>query len=246
MDLRKPRKKISNDRKMALGYIRVSTDKQTKGLSLQNQKKTIRKYASLHNLHLQKIFSDNGSARKITSRPGLIDLLHTVKDKNLDAVIVYRLDRMFRNTKDALNIIEKFKRHGVAFHSFTEKIDTESPQGRFFLTILASFATMERELISERIKDVLKSKRERKELISGNPPYGYDVFEIKNRKGKTVRKLIENSKEQRRIRKMIKLYKKGLTYGQISDELKRLRYKTKTGNKNWHYMSVRKIVQRYS
>lgn len=246
MDRKKPRRKIPNDRKTALGYIRVSTDKQTTGFSLQNQKKTIRKYASLHNLHLLKIFSDNGSARKITSRPGLIDLLRTVKDNNIDAVIVYRLDRMFRNTKDALNIIEEFKQHGVAFHSFTEKIDTDSPQGRFFLTILASFATMERELISERIKDVLNSKRERMELISGNPPYGYDVIEIKNRMGKTVRKLIENSKEQRRIRKMIQLSEKGLTYGQISDELKRLQYETKTGNQNWHYMSVRKIIQRYS
>jgi hypothetical protein len=54
------------------------------------------------------------------------------------------------------------------------------------------------------------------ELVSGNPPYGYDVIEIKNRAGKTVRKLIENSKEQRRIRKMIQLSKKGLTYGQMA------------------------------
>jgi len=238
------RREISKGKKAALGYIRVSTEKQTEGLSLHNQKNTIRQYANLHHLNLIKIFSDKGSARKIAGRPGLIDLLCMVKKESIDAVIVYRLDRMFRNTKDALNIIEEFKKHKAAFHSFTEKIDTDSPQGVFFLTILASFATMERQLIAERIKDVLNSKRERNELISHIPPYGYDVTEIKNGSGKTIKKLIENSKEQRRIRKMLLLREQGLTYEQIADELKRLRYRTKTGNRKWNYMSVRKIVQR--
>jgi len=245
MDHEIQKRKSSNHPKEALGYIRVSTDKQREGLSLQNQKNTIRQYVKLHHLNLVKIFSDNGSARKIANRSGLNALLDMTKEKNINAVIVYRLDRMFRNTKDALNVIEKFKKYGVAFHSFTENIDTSSPQGMFFLTILASFATMERELISERIKDVLNTKRKRNELISGIPPYGYNVIELKNRKGKSVKKLIENPIEQRRIKKILKLDKQGLTYGQISKELKRLRYRTKTGNRDWNNMSVRKIIIRH-
>lgn len=237
--------KVQNGGKRAVGYVRVSTDKQAEGLSLQNQRKTICQYSDLHGFKLSEIFSDNGSGKNIKGRLGLLELLKSVETEKVHTVIVYRLDRMFRNTKDALDIIEKLNKKNVSFHSFTEKIDTESPQGRFFLTILASFATMEREIISDRIKDVLHSKRERNELISHIPPYGYDVTVVKTVDGKLVKKLIENPKEQRGIEEMVCLHQMGLTYGQIADDLRKLGYKTKTGKRNWNYMSVRKIVQRY-
>ena len=95
------RREISKGKKTALGYIRVSTEKQTEGLSLHNQKNTIRQYANLHHLNLIKIFSDKGSARKIAGRPGLIDLLCMVKKENIDAVIKRQREKLRSVAKTA-------------------------------------------------------------------------------------------------------------------------------------------------
>jgi DNA invertase Pin-like site-specific DNA recombinase len=100
---------------------------------------------------------------------------------------------------------------------------------------------MERDVISERIRDNLKMKKIRGEKTGGDVPYGYDAY-IKDYLKRNAKKvplyaLTENKQEQRRIRKMKKLRNLGLSYRAIADELNRLRYKTKTGKK-WAAMTV--------
>jgi hypothetical protein len=89
-------------------------------------------------------------------------------------------------------------------------------------------------------------KRLRGEKTGGNVPYGYDSY-IKGYVKRDSKKvplyaLKENKQEQRRIRKMKKLRNQGLSYGAISEELNRLRYKTKTGKK-WTAMTVKRIIE---
>jgi site-specific DNA recombinase len=231
----------------SVGYVRVSTAEQAKkGISLKNQKMRIRRYAEDNELTIIEICEDSGiSGSKIENRPGMRQLIDLINDKKVEAVVSYKLDRLFRNASDAITTLNWLKEKKVAFHSITEKIDTTTPFGKFFVGITALYAEMERDVLSERIRDNLKMKKLRGEKTGGNVPYGYDSYikEYVKRDSKNVPlyALTENKQEQRRIRKMKKLRNRGMSFGAISDELNRLRYKTKTGKK-WAAMTVKRII----
>jgi site-specific DNA recombinase len=231
----------------SVGYVRVSTAEQAKkGISLKNQKMRIRRYAEDNELTIIEICEDSGiSGSKIENRPGMRQLIDLINDKKVEAVVSYKLDRLFRNASDAITTLNWLKEKKVAFHSITEKIDTTIPFGKFFVGITALYAEMERDVLSERIRDNLKMKKLRGEKTGGNVPYGYDSYikEYVKRDSKNVPlyALTENKQEQRRIRKMKKLRNRGMSFGAISDELNRLRYKTKTGKK-WAAMTVKRII----
>jgi site-specific DNA recombinase len=233
--------------KNAVGYVRVSTAEQAKkGISLKNQKMRIRRYAEDNDLKIIEICEDIGiSGGKIENRPGIMHLIDLINGKKAEAVVGYKLDRFFRNASDAISTLDWLKGKKIAFHSITEKIDTTTPLGKFFVGITALYAEMERDVLSERIRDNLRMKKLRGEKTGGHVPYGYDSYikEYVKRDGKQVPlyALAENKQEQRRIRKMKKLRDQGLSYGAISSELNRLRYKTKTGKK-WTAMTAKRTI----
>jgi DNA invertase Pin-like site-specific DNA recombinase len=161
----------------AIGYIRVSTEEQVRGgVSLDMQRSKIEAYTSLEEMELVEIIADEGlSGCSIKGRPGVQKVLQMVRERRVDAVIIYKLDRLARNTAEALDIARLLDRKGVALHSITEKLDTQSAVGRFFFTLMASLAEMERELIGERIRAAMQRKREKGESCSGNAPYGFQI-----------------------------------------------------------------------
>jgi site-specific DNA recombinase len=159
----------------AIGYARVSTEEQAReGVSLDNQEAKIRAYAEVHDLNLIDVIRDEGISGKTLNRPGIARVLDMAKARKIDAIIVYKLDRLSRKTLDTLNTVEMLEASGVAFHSISERIDTKSASGKFFLTIISALAQMERDLISERTVDALSYKRGRREWM-GRIPYGYKV-----------------------------------------------------------------------
>jgi predicted site-specific integrase-resolvase len=95
----------------AAGYIRVSTEDQAKeGVSLENQKAKIRAYAELKDLELTEIIEDAGISAKNLRRPGMQRVLQLARSGEIKAVIVFKLDRMFRSTVDALETTQNFDR----------------------------------------------------------------------------------------------------------------------------------------
>jgi len=160
--------------KTALGYIRVSTEEQSRGgVSLGMQESKIRAYCKLHDLNLVGIYGDPGiSGGSVKGRPGIQTVLELVRKKRIDSVVVYKLDRLARNTLETEEMLRLMDSKRVALHSFCEKLDTRSATGRFFVRMLASLAEMERELISERTVDALASKREKGERVSRYAPFG--------------------------------------------------------------------------
>lgn len=159
----------------AIGYARVSTEEQAReGVSLDNQEAKIRAYAEVHDLELIDVVRDEGISGKTLHRPGIARVLDMAKSREVEAIIVYKLDRLSRKTLDTLNTIELLETAGVAFHSISERIDTKSASGKFFLTIISALAQMERDLISERTVDALSYKRGRREWM-GRVPFGYKV-----------------------------------------------------------------------
>jgi len=109
-------------------------------------------------------FQEFASGSKET-RPELDKMLKKVRNKEFDAVVVWRLDRLGRNLKHLLQLIEEFRNKNVSFISLTEGFDTSTPQGELFFHIAGAFAQFERKLIQERINAGLnEAKRQGKTL----------------------------------------------------------------------------------
>ena len=150
-----------------------------------------------------------------------------------DGVIVYSLSRFSRNTMDTLSSIEKMNQKGITFHSLSESIDTSSPNGRFFLTILSSLSQLEREITSQRVTDVLKG------LKTTNKPYSNDLYGFDKVEGN----LVENETEQKMLRKILKMDKLGYSITEIVKYLNQKGYQTKRGGKKFYYNTVDYILK---
>ena len=222
----------------AVGYVRVSTEDQAKeGVSLDNQKSKIKAYCELKDLELREIVEDAGISAKNLRRPGVKKVLRLARRKEIDAVVVYKLDRIFRSTVDALETTKAFDKWGVSFHSIEETLDTRSAMGRFFFTLTAALAEMERRLIGERTKAALAHKRSRNEKTGGDIPFGYDL---------SHGLLVKNDEEQVVIRIIRRLHGQGLSLRGICTELESEGHKTKRGNDKWHPQSIAHIIKRRS
>ncbi len=114
--------------KKAVGYIRVSTDEQAReGISLAMQEAKILLYAQTYELELVEIICDEGlSAKSIKGRPGVQRALDMCYAGKVAALVVYKLDRLARNTMESLAIAEKLNGKGVSLQSVTEHLDTHS------------------------------------------------------------------------------------------------------------------------
>ena len=118
----------------------------------------------------------------------------------------------------------------------SDQIDTKSAMGRFFFTLLAAVAEMERNLISERTVDALARKKENGERC-GEIPLGFDV-----RDGM----LVENEQEQAVIRRILAWHHGGISYRRIAERLTSERVRTKKGLDKWNYQTVRNIILRHA
>lgn len=131
-----------------IGYARVSTTFQ----KFDSQLSVLRSYGC------DKIFYETESGTK-KQRVELDRAIKTLKPG--DVFVVYRLDRLSRGTKHLLDLIESFEQQEINFVSVKDNIDTTTPMGKFFFTIMGAFAEMEAALIRERIIAGLHASKER-------------------------------------------------------------------------------------
>ena len=125
---------------MKIGYIRVSTKEQN----------TIRQELLMQELGVEKIYIEKISGKN-TNREQLKEMLEYIREG--DVVIVESISRFARNTKDLLELIEKLEEKKVNFISKKETIDTNTPQGKFMLTVFGAMAQLEREYTLDRQKE---------------------------------------------------------------------------------------------
>lgn len=221
-----------------IGYIRVSTEEQAReGVSLKAQEGKIRAYAELCDLGEVEVISDEGKSGKDLRRAGIQRVIKLARDNMMTHLIVYKLDRLTRRCFDLLMLVEEvFKPAGVEFHSITEKIDTASAQGKFFLTITGAISQMERDLISERTKEALQWKKKNGEDL-GTPPWGFQMND---------KRLEKKEDELEIVGEIKKLRRKRLTFRAIARQLNEQGIPSKQG-KSWHPGTVHSILksQRY-
>lgn len=137
-------------------YLRVST---LLGQSLDNQRIPLQEFAKSRGFEIVLECSDEGISGTRERRPGLDHLLAKAKFRAFDVVIVAALDRISRSTRHAIQLLEELHHYGIHLISLRENLDFTSPTGQMALTCLMAVATLERQIISERIRQALAAKK---------------------------------------------------------------------------------------
>lgn len=119
-------------------------------------------------------YDDGGHSGSDLERPALAKLMHDIEAGLVDAVVVYKIDRLTRSLLDFVRLIEIFDRRGIALVSISQAFDTSDSMGRMILNILLTFSQFERELISERVRDSIRTRKRHGRIHGGMAPFGYD------------------------------------------------------------------------
>lgn len=202
------------DKRKAAIYVRVSTDAQREeGFSIDAQKEMLAALCASKGFKEYDYYIDGGYTGSNIDRPELQRLIADVKNRTIDAVLVYKLDRLSRSQKDTLYLIEDvFNPYSVDFISLSENLDTSTPLGRAMLGILSAFAQLERENIRERTRMGMKERVKAGFWMGGGRiPFGYDY-------DKENGVLIPN-KDADTVRKIYELYMEGYSAGKIAQTL---------------------------
>jgi len=142
-------------------------------------------------------YDDGGFSGGNIERPALKQLLEDIDTGKVNAVVVYKVDRLTRSLTDFAKIIERFDKHTVSFVSITQQFNTTSSMGRLTLNVLLSFAQFEREVTSERIRDKIAASKKKGMWMGGFVPLGYDLKD---------RKLLINTSEAKNVQYIYRRY----------------------------------------
>jgi site-specific DNA recombinase len=118
-------------------------------------------------------FDDGGLSGASLERPALQDLLNRVRARQIDVIVVYKVDRLTRSLADFAKLVELLDAHDASFVSVTQSFNTTSSMGRLTLNVLLSFAQFEREVIGERVRDKVAASKRRGIWVGGPVPLGY-------------------------------------------------------------------------
>ena len=142
-------------------------------------------------------YDDGGYSGATMERPALRRLMEDVREGKIDAVVVYKVDRLTRSLTDFAKIVEIFDEHHASFVSVTQQFNTTTSMGRLTLNVLLSFAQFEREVTGERIRDKIAASKRKGMWMGGTLPLGYDVKD---------RKLVVNRAEAELVREIYRQY----------------------------------------
>jgi DNA invertase Pin-like site-specific DNA recombinase len=204
----------------AVGYIRVSTDEQEgSGLGLEAQRAAIEGEATRRGWNLIEVFTDTASGRSLSRRPGLEAALVKLESGGASALIVSKLDRLSRSTKDFALLMERAQRRSWSPVVLDLGVDTTTPVGELVASVMMSVAQWERRAIGQRTKEALAVAKGQGVKL-GRP-----------------RQLPEPIR-----RRIVKMRKRGLTFRAIADTLNDESVPTAQGGLKWYASTVRKVL----
>ena len=177
------------DKRIAVGYIRVSTDEQAReGLSLDAQRARIEEYASQNNMTLLKFYADDGVSGKIPikKRKALSELLTDITKREFDTILFIRLDRWFRNVGNYYEAQRILDQYNVKWATTNEDYSLLTANGQLMVNIRLAVAENESANTSERIKIVNQRKLQTGRPLTGSLPFGFTVWTSEDGKDKRV------------------------------------------------------------
>ncbi|MCL2200289.1 MAG: recombinase family protein, partial [Defluviitaleaceae bacterium] len=220
-------------------YVRVSTEEQAReGYSIRAQEEKLRAYALLKGWHIHDIYIDEGiSGKDIDGRPQIKRLITDIERGKVNNVLVFKIDRLTRSTKNLIELMDLFNTHDCAFNSLSESIDTSTASGRMFLKIVGIFAEFERENLAERLRLGFERKvKEGYTLANFRQAYGYN-------KEKGSKTLEINEEQAQIVKRIFNMYlDDDYNLNKIARTLTAQQVPTKMGRR-WASITVKEILK---
>ncbi len=230
---RRPKMGRKGVERATVGYVRVSTEEQaTEGVSLDAQEARIAAYGAAMGWAVSEIVRDAGCSAKSLQRPGIAELLDRMRRREIERIIVVKLDRLTRSVVDLAKLLEIAEKRDVAIVSLSERIDTGSAMGRLMLNFMSCVSQWEREAIGERTAAALAHKRSQRQAYCGFVPFGF------RREGD---RLMEDTVEQAALADMRRMRSEGATLRAIAAMLHERNVRPHHG-KAWHPSSIAAIL----
>lgn len=124
-------------------------------------------------VELPNRYDDGGHSGSGMDRPALSQLMQHIEAGEIDVVVVYKIDRLTGSLADFVRMIEIFDRLNIALVSISQAFDTSDSMGLMILNVLLTFSQFERELIAERVRDSIRTRKRHGKMHGGLPPFGY-------------------------------------------------------------------------
>jgi len=213
-------------------YTRVSTEDQAKeGFSLEAQRERLEAYCKARGWTVAKGYVDDGHTGRDTKRPAYQRMM--AERGGWDTLLVIKMDRIHRNSRNFMEMMESLQEWGKNFVSATESFDTSTAMGRFVMDIIQRIAQLESEQIGERVYMGMSQKaRTGPGILGFTAPFGYDV-----RDGA----LTVNPAESAIVREVFERCLAGDTTNRIADVLNGREVRAKRGGR-WTHAGVLYIL----